>query len=96
MTIYQSIGSNIGTSEAAELADRLASWHDAMVSHERLSRTRDACGEDCPHTEAGPLWEEAVRTFGDRAAELRFLMSRGGLTGAAARRATMPRARAQA
>ena len=78
MTIYQSIGSNVGTPQAAELAERLASWHDAMVGHERVSPTRGACGEECPHSDAGPLWEEAVRTFGDRAGELRFLMSRAG------------------
>ena len=77
MNIYQSIGNNVGTPEAAELSERLAAWHDTMVGHARFSRNRLACNEDCPHGEARRLWEEAVRTFGDRAQELRFLRSCG-------------------
>jgi len=78
MNIYQSIGNNVGTPEAAELAERLAAWHDAMVGHERFApRNGPACDEECPHGEARRLWEEAVRTFGGRAQELRFLRSRG-------------------
>ena len=80
MNIYHFIGNNVGTPEAAELSERLAAWHDAMVGHERLSRSRAACDEDCPHVGARRLWEEAVLTFGERADELRFLRSRGAAT----------------
>jgi hypothetical protein len=88
MNIYQSLGNNVGTPEAAELSERLAAWHDAMVSHERVSRNRLACDEDCPHSEATRLWEEAVRTFGDGAHELRFLRSCGTAARAATGRGT--------
>ena len=76
MNIYRMIGSSVGTAEAQELAARLSSWHDAMVAHER-SAARPACDDECPHVEAPTLWDEALQTFGDRAAELRFLRSRG-------------------
>ncbi len=77
MNIYQSIGNNVGTPEAAELSERLAAWHDAMVGHERFARNGTACDDECPHGEARRLWEEALRTFGERAQELRFLRSCG-------------------
>ena len=79
MNPYTRLGSGIGTSEATVLSNRLAMWHDAMVSHERLvraGRAGDVCGEDCPHGEASALWAEAVTTFGERADELSFLRSR--------------------
>lgn len=76
MNIYRMIGSSVGTPEAQDLAARLSSWHDAMVAHER-SAPRPACDDECPHIEARGLWAEALETFGDKAAELRFLMSRG-------------------
>ena len=96
MNIYQSIGSNAGTSEGADLADRLAAWHDAMVAHERFARSGDACSEDCPHSSAGPLWDEAVRTFGERAVELRFLMSRGASRPRGRQRGAAPSAETRA
>ena len=74
MNIYQMIGNAVGTVEAAELAERLAHWHDRMVAHERRGTP---CADECPHAEAGPLWDEAVQRFGARAGELRFLRSRG-------------------
>jgi hypothetical protein len=76
MNIYRMIGSSVGTPEAQELADRLSSWHDSMVAHER-NAARPACEDECPHDEAGVLWAEALATFGTRASELRFLQSRG-------------------
>jgi hypothetical protein len=76
VNIYRMIGSSVGTPEAQDLAARLSSWHDAMVAHER-SAARPACDDECPHIEAPALWAEAMKTFGDKAAELRFLMSRG-------------------
>ena len=79
MNLYTFLGCGVGTSEAAALSERLAAWHDAMVSHERRLRgghARDVCDEDCPHAEAPELWAKAVTTFGDRADELSFLRSR--------------------
>ena len=79
MNLYTLLGYGVGTSEAAALSERLAMWHDAMVSHERRlrgSHARDVCDEDCPHAEAPELWAKAVTTFGDRADELSFLRSR--------------------
>lgn len=89
MNVYRMIGNNVGTPEALDLAGRLSSWHDAMVSHERTG-SGTACDDECPHADAGPLWQEAVRTFGSKADELRFLRSRGGV------RAGAPRVRAEA
>ena len=78
MNVYRMIGNNVGTSEALDLAERLSAWHDAMVSHERVAPRRGRrCDDECPHADAGGLWEDAVRTFGARAHELRFLRSRG-------------------
>jgi hypothetical protein len=76
---YISIGSGLGTAEAAALSQRLAAWHDAMVMHERrlrTGRTGHECDDECAHVEASALWAEAVATFGDRAHELSFLRSR--------------------
>lgn len=78
MNPYLLLGSRIGTAQAASLAERLTAWHDSMVAHERRLRTTasDArCDDECPHVEARALWNEAVATLGDRAAELHFLRS---------------------
>lgn len=84
MNIYRMIGSNLGTHEAAELAERLSAWHDAMVAHERKPLWARGCGDECPHVDARVLWEEAAGTFGDRAGELQFLQSHGLRTSTAA------------
>ena len=79
MNPYVVLGTGIGTSEAASLSGRLATWHDAMVTHERAlraGRSGVACDDECPHVEAGMLWSEAVSTYGERAPELAFLRSR--------------------
>jgi hypothetical protein len=78
MNPYTLVGSGLGTTEAVSLAQRLAAWHDAMVTHERRLRAGrgDGCDEDCAHSEARALWEEALTIFGDRAHELSFLRSR--------------------
>jgi hypothetical protein len=79
MNPYALLGSRIGTSEAVSLSDRLATWHDSMVAHERrlrAMRTDDACDDECPHMEARTLWAEAATMFGHRATELSFLRSR--------------------
>jgi hypothetical protein len=74
MNIYRMLGSRMGTPDAQELAERLSAWHDAMVAHER-QRDR-ACNDECPHANAGMLWDEASQAFGDRARELVFLKLR--------------------
>jgi hypothetical protein len=79
MNLYSMVGSGNGTPEAAALSVRLASWHDAMVAHERKIRAGRAdavCDEECPHAEARTLWIEALEVFSDRAEELTFLRSR--------------------
>ena len=79
MNPYATLGSGVGTEEAASLCARLNAWHDSMVAHERrlrASRTSAACDEDCPHVEARTLWAEALVTFGERANDLTFLRSR--------------------
>ena len=79
MKLYTLIGSQVGSPEAAALADRLADWHDAMVAHERrlrAGRRATDCHEDCAHGEARVLWPEAVATFAERANDLSFLRSR--------------------
>ncbi len=96
MNLYRSIGNAIGSREALELAERLSSWHDAMVGHERLARVQDVCDDECPHGDAGPLWIEASRTFGARADELRFLRSRGAANSRRAARRAAPPAEARA
>jgi hypothetical protein len=78
MNPYTLVGSGLGTTEAVSLAQRLVAWHDAMVTHERrlrAGRVGDGCDEDCAHSEARALWDEALTTFGDRAHELSFLRS---------------------
>jgi hypothetical protein len=84
MNPYVSLGSRVGTSEAASLSERLTAWHDSMVAHERrlrVARTGDLCKEECPHVEARSLWADAVATFGDHARELSFLHSRATAAG---------------
>jgi hypothetical protein len=79
MNVYTIVGSGIGSPEAAALSTRLASWHDAMVTHERkirAGRTGEACDDECAHADARALWKEAVETFGNRAHELTFLRTR--------------------
>jgi hypothetical protein len=79
MNPYVAIGMAMGTSEATSLSVRLASWHDAMVAHERAlgaGRKDGACDDECPHADARTLWAEAVETLGPRADELTFLRSR--------------------
>jgi hypothetical protein len=79
MNLYTMVGSGNGTPEATALSARLATWHDAMVSHERKIRAGRAdalCDDECPHADARTLWVEAVEVFGDRAQELTFLRSR--------------------
>lgn len=73
------MGSAMGTAEALDLAQRLAMWHDAMVVHQRRAEmsAAETCDEDCPHTEARPLWLEALDTYGDRAHRLAFLRQHG-------------------
>jgi hypothetical protein len=76
--LYASIGNRVNSPEAATLSERLAAWHDAMVAHRRqlrAARTTALCHDDCPHSEARVLWEEAVALFGDQAHELSFLRS---------------------
>jgi hypothetical protein len=80
MNPYSMVGSGNGTAAAAALSARLASWHDAMVAHDRkirAGRAEEVCDEECPHAEARTLWVEALEIFGDRAQELTFLRSRG-------------------
>jgi hypothetical protein len=76
MNLYMMVGCGLGTAAAVELSTRLATWHDAMVAHERTIRARRAdaaCEEECPHDQARPLWIEALDVFGERAQELTFL-----------------------
>ena len=81
MNIYRMLGNKVGTPEALELAERLSTWHDAMVAHERLARTRRSCEDECPHTDAVALWREAADLFRERAGDLVFLRSRGAAGG---------------
>jgi hypothetical protein len=79
MNPYSMLGSGNGTPAAAASSARLATWHDAMVTHERkirAGRAEAVCDEECPHAEARALWVEALEVFGDRAQELTFLRSR--------------------
>lgn len=82
MNVYRMIGNNVGTAEAIDLAERLSSWHDSMVAHERGGQ---GCHDECPHADAGALWEQAVETLGDRAEELRFLRARASRRGEVSR-----------
>jgi hypothetical protein len=68
----------VSSPAAATLSERLAAWHDAMVAHGRqlrAARTSAECHDECPHSEARMLWEEAVAVFGEHAHELSFLRS---------------------
>ena len=77
MNLYTMVGSGLGTTEPTALSARLATWHDAMVAHERKIRAgRDeVCDEKCPHAQARALWVEALEIVGDRAKELAVLRS---------------------
>jgi hypothetical protein len=79
MNVYRVLGDRIGTSEARELAQQLAAWHDAMVRHLRVAGSRPTaeCAEDCPHVEAGVLWTAAQNIFDASARRLEFLRSHG-------------------
>jgi hypothetical protein len=79
MTIYHVLADRTGTSEARALAEQLAAWHDAMVKHLRVIRSRATaqCAEDCPHAEAGALWSAAQHILGVGAGQLEFLRSHG-------------------
>jgi hypothetical protein len=81
MNLYSMVGSGNGTPEASALSARLATWHDAMVAHERKIRAgrEEVCDEECPHAEARTLWVEAREVFGDRAQQLTFLRSRAAV-----------------
>jgi hypothetical protein len=70
---YQAIAHRVGTIDALELGRRLSSWHDRMVAHERLARSRQTCDETCPHAQAIELWRDAVQILGDGAERLTFL-----------------------
>ncbi|HXH06265.1 MAG TPA: hypothetical protein VNI83_06710 [Vicinamibacterales bacterium] len=87
LSFYKALAHRVGTQEALELAQRLAVWHDAMVSHERQIRQGlESCDEECPHQQAGSLWKEAQQVFGDAARELVFLRSRAEGPGGSAGR----------
>jgi len=75
---YKSLAYRVGSADALELAERLETWHDAMVSHERAQRRLNSrsCPADCPHTEVADLWREAQRVYGRAADELVFLRTR--------------------
>lgn len=78
MHFYKSLAYRVGSAEAMELAERLETWHDAMVSHERAQRRQNSrtCPSDCPHSEVADLWREAQQAFGRAADELVFLRTR--------------------
>ena len=79
MNPYSMLGSGNGAAVAASLGARLASWHDAMVAHDRrlrAGRGTEVCDEECAHADARMLWVEALEVFGERAHELTFLRSR--------------------
>jgi hypothetical protein len=76
---YRRIATQVGTPEAFDLAERIASWHDAMVTHERVIRASgEGCEEldPCPHVEADELWLQARTIFGTAADGFVFLRSR--------------------
>lgn len=81
MNLYRSLGTEVGTLEALDLAQRLAAWHDAMVRHNRRTGQArgDVCERNCPHVEAQTLWMEAMSVFGRRAHELGFLRAHGAM-----------------
>jgi len=78
VNLYASIGNRVSSPHAATLSERLAAWHDAMVAHRRqlrFGKTTARCHDECPHSEARLLWDEAVAVFGEHAQELSFLRS---------------------
>lgn len=77
MNVYRVLGDRAGTNEARELAERLVSWHDAMVKHLRTigPRPDETCADGCPHEEASVLWSAAQSAFGPRVSQLAFLRS---------------------
>ena len=81
MSPYAIVSSNAPSAEAASLVERLTSWHDRMVAHERQLRTAGTsgpCDDECPHVEAGMLWTEVTSVIDPPANELAFLRSRAG------------------
>ncbi len=93
MNPYTMMAVGSGDPKASALATRLATWHDAMVAHERSLKTgrTGVCSEDCPHVQAPSLWAEASAVFGDRAHEMLLLRSRATGFTAPAVNATGPR-----
>jgi hypothetical protein len=77
MNMYRVLGDRAGTSDARELAERLVSWHDAMVKHLRIigARPYETCADGCPHEEASVLWSAAHSAFGPSVSQLEFLRS---------------------
>jgi hypothetical protein len=74
MHVYRALGDAAGTTHARELAIQLIDWHDTMVNHLRVLRTRGGrCEDECPHVQARSLWQRASATFGDSAEKLGFL-----------------------
>ena len=82
MSLYRSIATAVGTREALDLAHRLAVWHDAMVMHRRRAgdEAGPSCDVECPHEQAGSLWLEALEVYGERARDLAFLRTFGGVS----------------
>ncbi|MFO7301188.1 MAG: hypothetical protein DIU54_002105 [Acidobacteriota bacterium] len=72
LDVYRVVAGRVGSPDAEELADELSRWHKAMVLHERLATDCDE-DEECPHSEARELWNEARRIFGEEAENLVFL-----------------------
>ena len=79
MNPYRSLANSIGTVAALKLAQRLATWHDAMVTHKRGAGAAASarCEPGCPHIQAQSLWQEAFEIYGDGALELCFLRLHG-------------------
>jgi hypothetical protein len=72
---YLSVAHRQGSDEAVDLAGRLSSWHDEMVSHARAAGKPHAtpCDEFCPHARAGELWSAARDVLGEAADRFTFL-----------------------
>jgi hypothetical protein len=82
--MYRVLGDAIATLEARDLAERLVSWHDAMVKHLRVVSLRGAsCDDGCPHEQARLLWADALDVFGEQAGRLSFLRTHGAMPAAA-------------
>jgi hypothetical protein len=77
--VYRQLAHTTGTTDAADLARELITWHDAMVRHTRATSapgaTTRSCAEteDCPHVEARDLWRRAQQVFGVESESLTFL-----------------------